>query len=125
MRHLIVAVATMAVTLMLSVTTSVAAESHTQAAFASRDAGSHSEPLRRGAGYSRADGSRRVRVLQRVLRRLGAGPGPIDGLYGPRTERAVRAVQERLGLAVDGVAGPDTLAVLAERRPAAALHVGT
>lgn len=35
-----------------------------------------------------------------------------DGIYGPRTEAAVRAFQERSGLVVDGIAGPVTLARL-------------
>jgi peptidoglycan hydrolase-like protein with peptidoglycan-binding domain len=35
-----------------------------------------------------------------------------DGIYGPETEEAVRSFQERNGLAVDGVAGPETTAAL-------------
>lgn len=39
-----------------------------------------------------------------------------DGVFGPLTERALRAFQSRSGLTVDGVAGPATMAALA--RPA-------
>ena len=45
--------------------------------------------LQYGAGYGKADGAKQVRVVQRTLRRLGWQPGPVDGLYGPRTEAAV------------------------------------
>ncbi len=59
---------------------------------------------------------------QALLRPGNQGPGvtrlqatlPVanDGIYGPRTENAVRAFQRRAGLAVDGIAGPRTLAAL-------------
>lgn len=65
--------------------------------------------LQRGSGYRQANGSGRVRALQRGLVRLGDRPGPIDGLYGPRTTRAVIRFQRAQGLRVDGIAGPKTL----------------
>jgi len=64
-----------------------------------------------GAGYL-GGGARDVRGLQRQLRRDGFGPGPIDGRYGPLTERAVRRFQAAHGLRVDGVAGPQTFGEL-------------
>lgn len=49
-----------------------------------------------------------VRGLQRRLIAAGFGPDEIDGRFGPQTEAAVRALQERHELDVDGVAGPQT-----------------
>jgi len=40
--------------------------------------------------------------------------GPIDGVFGPRTEEAVRRVQAFLQMHVDGVVGPKTWKVLIE-----------
>jgi len=64
--------------------------------------------LVRGAGYASPAESQPVRELQRHLRRLGARPGPVDGLFGPLTEGAVKRFQGTHGLATDGVVGPQT-----------------
>nr|WP_245891586.1 peptidoglycan-binding domain-containing protein [Planifilum fimeticola] len=32
----------------------------------------------------------------------------IDGIFGPRTEAAVRSFQKKVGIAVDGIVGPVT-----------------
>jgi peptidoglycan hydrolase-like protein with peptidoglycan-binding domain len=72
-------------------------------------------PVHRWTGYHRAGGSRRVRELQRRLNRLGYRAGPVDGLFGPRTERATRRFQRRHGLRVDAIAGPRTLTALRRR----------
>ena len=74
--------------------------------------------LARGSGFRSADGSDRVREVQRKLNRLGHGAGAVDGLFGQATEAAVRRFQERRALAVDGVAGPRTLAALGSPEPA-------
>jgi peptidoglycan hydrolase-like protein with peptidoglycan-binding domain/DNA invertase Pin-like site-specific DNA recombinase len=81
------------------------------------------QPLAQGSGYGMADDARRVRSLQLRLRRLGWSPGPIDGLFGPRTEAAVVRFQRSAGLAADGIAGRRTARALrtAEPRP---LRVG-
>ena len=50
--------------------------------------------------------------LQIALRQHGLYRGPIDGVQGPKTVRAVRAFQRRHGLTVDGLAGPRTRAAL-------------
>jgi hypothetical protein len=63
----------------------------------------------RGTGYGRAGGSERVREVQRLLRQQRYVPGPIDGLFGPRTERAVVLFQVAEGLTVDGIVGSQTL----------------
>ena len=62
-------------------------------------------PLDLGSGFGAGPEARRVKTLQRALRRLGWAPGPVDGLFGPRTESAVRRFQAARGLTVDGVAG--------------------
>jgi peptidoglycan hydrolase-like protein with peptidoglycan-binding domain len=77
--------------------------------------------LKRGAGYAQPAGSPRVRTLQTRLRRLGLRPGPIDGLFGPRTEAAVVRFQKKDGLPTTGVATRRTARELA----AAHTPVGT
>jgi peptidoglycan hydrolase-like protein with peptidoglycan-binding domain/DNA invertase Pin-like site-specific DNA recombinase len=73
-------------------------------------------PLERGAGYGSPAEAERVRAVQRVLRRHGWAPGPVDGLFGPRTEAAVLRFQAAAGLAVDGVVGEQTARALAQAR---------
>jgi spore coat assembly protein SafA len=63
--------------------------------------------LRRGAT------GEHVRDLQQELKKAGFDPGPIDGVFGPRTESAVRTFQRAAGLQVDGIVGPRTWAALA------------
>jgi outer membrane protein OmpA-like peptidoglycan-associated protein len=49
-------------------------------------------------------------VVQELLKDLGGefDPGPIDGIKGPKTTRAIENYQRSRGLQVDGIAGPDT-----------------
>lgn len=49
-----------------------------------------------------------VRELQRRLKDLGHDPGPVDGLFGPKTLRALKAFQESSNLRPDGIMGPNT-----------------
>lgn len=59
-----------------------------------------------------------VRALQAALGRRGFMPeGGVDGVFGPGTDRAVRAYQRSVGLVADGWAGPKTLASLGVRPP--------
>lgn len=41
-------------------------------------------------------------AVQEELKKHGFNPGPVDGLHGPRTRRAVERYQARAGLPVDG-----------------------
>lgn len=56
-----------------------------------------------GKGSANAD----VKVLQQRLADRGWDI-KVDGIYGPQTERIVKAFQSEKGLSVDGVAGPQT-----------------
>jgi hypothetical protein len=56
-----------------------------------------------------------VAGLQIALRHHGLYRGPIDAVQGPKTVHAVRVFQRRHGLAVDGLAGPQTRAALGSR----------
>lgn len=49
-----------------------------------------------------------VLTVQKSLKAKGFDPGPIDGIFGSKTEAAVRAFQEKNGLQVDGIVGPKT-----------------
>jgi hypothetical protein len=53
-----------------------------------------------------------VTTVQHLLNTQGFSPGKTDGLYGPKTDAAVRAFQQANGLKVDGIVGPKTLAAL-------------
>ena len=49
-----------------------------------------------------------VKRLQQALLAGGYYTGSIDGSYGPKTLAAVKAYQKKMGLTVDGIAGPQT-----------------
>jgi peptidoglycan hydrolase-like protein with peptidoglycan-binding domain len=70
-----------------------------------------------GASTSRpvlrvGDQGEAVRQLQARLRTLGIYNGPVDGIFGPLTESAVRQVQSDNSLTVDGIVGPATWGVI-------------
>lgn len=54
-----------------------------------------------------------VRILQQGLIALGFLKGSADGIFGNRTENAVRAFQRKQGLSADGLAGSKTRDLLA------------
>jgi N-acetylmuramoyl-L-alanine amidase len=62
------------------------------------------------AAYLRGDD---VRSLQERLGALGFDVGRIDGIFGPRTARAVREFQANYGIPADAIVGRSTLRALA------------
>ena len=61
----------------------------------------------------RSSTGQEVVLLQDRLFELGFDPGASDGLFGPATEKAVKAFQRSRGLVADGVVGPMTATALA------------
>ncbi len=53
-----------------------------------------------------------VRSIQKKLKSLGFFDGAVDGIYGVKTQRAVRQFQKSVGITADGVAGQRTLLYL-------------
>ena len=62
--------------------------------------------------YKRGSSGATVTEIQTRLKNWGYYDGALDGIYGSRTEAAVRWFQRSNGLSVDGQAGPQTLAAL-------------
>jgi len=61
-----------------------------------------------------------VRTLQRMLNLLGFDAGREDGIFGQRTDRALREFQKNVGLPEDGILGGTTVDALKRLRPVAA-----
>lgn len=53
-----------------------------------------------------------IRVIQARLQADGFDPGPIDGILGPRTKRALSRYQSVRGLSVTGILDADTRKIL-------------
>lgn len=51
-----------------------------------------------------------VKNIQTRLKNWGYDVGTVDGIYGAKTEAAVKKFQKNNGLTADGIAGPATLA---------------
>ncbi len=78
------------------------------------DSASRQKPANSSAGALKSGSyGPAVLELQKRLRELGYYGGPLDGDFGPATQRAVVLFQSDNGLAVDGVAGSETLGALA------------
>ncbi len=66
-------------------------------------------PLQRG------DRGSRVKSLQERLISLGYYQGPLDSIFGPQTEAALKRYQQDRGLVANGIAEANTFASLASR----------
>ena len=64
------------------------------------------------ATYKRGSSGSVVTQIQTKLSNWGYYSGSIDGIFGSRTEAAVKKFQQKNGLSVDGKVGPATLAAL-------------
>lgn len=64
------------------------------------------------AVYKRGSTGSVVRQIQQRLYNWGYYTGSIDGIYGSRTEAAVKYFQRKNGLTPDGIAGNKTLAAI-------------
>lgn len=53
-----------------------------------------------------------VEAAQKALKKAGYDPGSIDGIYGPKTLKAVKQFQKDHSLAQDGELGPKTASAL-------------
>lgn len=69
----------------------------------------------RAAVYSWGSEGETVTRIQTNLKKWGYYNGPVDGVFGTKTSRAVRSFQRKNGLTEDGIVGPRTLAALGIR----------
>ena len=70
--------------------------------------------------YQRGSSGGTVTEIQTRLKNWGYYSGAVDGVYGSRTEAAVKLFQQKNGLTADGKCGPKTLAALGVSAGAAA-----
>ncbi|MGX8699374.1 MAG: peptidoglycan-binding protein, partial [bacterium] len=66
----------------------------------------------RAESYRLGMSGEKVTQLQTRLKSWGYYTGGVDGVYGTKTEAAVKLFQRKNGLTADGVAGPATLAAM-------------
>lgn len=65
-------------------------------------------PSQGGTGYN----SGTVREVQQALKEKGIDAGPVDGIFGPKTQSAVREFQQKEGISATGRIDRQTLAAL-------------
>lgn len=67
--------------------------------------------------YKKGASGQTVKEIQSKLRDWGYYRGPVDGIYGSKTEEAVKYFQRKNGLNADGQVGNQTLAALGHHGP--------
>ena len=65
-----------------------------------------------GFTYATSTSGSEVRKIQTKLKQWGYYKGSVDGVYGSKTEAAVKSFQRKNGLTADGIAGAKTLAAM-------------
>jgi transcriptional regulator with XRE-family HTH domain len=81
--------------------------------FTTRDGRLYAGHSTKSDGLTRLNDTGDVVVeVQCLLRRHGFDPGPIDGIFGEKTEQAVKSLQRAGHVVVDGKVGPQTWALL-------------
>jgi mannosyl-glycoprotein endo-beta-N-acetylglucosaminidase len=70
------------------------------------------ETVKLPATCKRSSKGKAVTQLQRRLNELGFACGKVDGIFGARTDAAVRDFQSKRGLEPDGIVGPKTWTAL-------------
>jgi peptidoglycan hydrolase-like protein with peptidoglycan-binding domain len=70
-----------------------------------------SDPIQPWPLVRQGDRDHPVKTLQYLLRERGHTV-TVDGIFGPKTDAAVRAFQHSAHLAVDGIVGPNTWSAL-------------
>jgi peptidoglycan hydrolase-like protein with peptidoglycan-binding domain len=55
-----------------------------------------------------------IRKIQAALQKRGVDPGPVDGIFGPKTKEAIRTFQGRYGMKPTGEVDNQTLFALGE-----------
>ena len=64
------------------------------------------------ASYKKGSSGATVSQIQNVLKSRGFYTGAVDGVFGSKTEQAVKSFQRAVGLTVDGKVGTNTLKAL-------------
>lgn len=71
----------------------------------------------------KGDKGENVKTLQSKLKTLGFLQGTVDGIFGPKTEEAVKKFQKNNNLVVDGIVGAKTTAALGiQFNPTSTIH---
>ena len=63
-----------------------------------------------------------VKAMQKAMNLMGFDTGNPDGAFGPGTEKAVKAMQSKLGLKPDGLVGPGTRKAMTQAHHGKALN---